>query len=79
MIFVRRSRFTDHAALAELAAVAGKELHRGPFLLAEVDGKLVAAAPLDGEGQTICDPSEDTDQVDDLLTRWATSLRREAA
>ena len=79
MILVRRSRFTDYAALAELAALDGKELYPGAFLLAEVDDKLVAAAPLDGEGSTICRPSEDTDQVEVLVARWAASLRREAA
>jgi hypothetical protein len=79
VIFVRRSRFTDYAAIAELAALDDKEPCQGPCLLAEVDGDLVAATPLDGEGPTICDPSEDTEAVAELLTRLAASLRQQAA
>jgi hypothetical protein len=78
VIFVRRSRFTDGTAIAALAALSGKKVGRGPFLLAEVGGKLVAATSLD-EGELISDPFEDTEQVEDLLTRWAASLRRHAA
>jgi hypothetical protein len=77
-VFVRRSRFTDMPALGNLAARCGRNIRSGPYLMVEVRGKLVAATPLEG-GTTISDPTEDTEQVEELLACWAASLRREAA
>jgi hypothetical protein len=56
----------DESALEGLAALEGRSLPRGSFVVAEVDGNLVAAAPLDG-GQPLADPFHATTHVLHLL------------
>ena len=45
----------DDPALARLAALEGRPLPTGSFVVAEIGGKLVAAQPLDG-GLPLADP-----------------------
>jgi hypothetical protein len=55
-ILIRYSRDGDRAALKRLAALDSRRLGEGTFLLAEVDGELVAAAPLELDGEPLSDP-----------------------
>jgi hypothetical protein len=47
-VTVRHSMASDMPALERLAALDSTRHHDGPVLIAEVDGQLVAALPLDG-------------------------------
>jgi hypothetical protein len=75
-VFVRRSTFIDLAALSRLALLSGAGAPKGAYLIAEVDGELVAAAPLDGRTATLHDPALATAEVRELLSQWARTLRR---
>ena len=63
------------SGLHRLAALEGRELPEGPFLLAEVDGDVVAAAPLDGKSEPLADPFRPTADVIDLLAYRTRRLR----
>lgn len=76
-VHVRRSRFTDLAALGRLAGLSGRLLSsRTGYLVAEVRHQIVAAVPLDGSTPPLHDPARDTSDIQVLLTRWAANLRR---
>jgi hypothetical protein len=78
-LHVRRSTSTDLPALARLAVVNGQPaVPCGRYLVAEVGGELVAAAPLDGGVGPLDDRSPATADVTELLTRWAVNLRRQS-
>ena len=66
-ILIRYSRDDDHVALERLAALDSRRLPKGPFLLAEIDGELVAAAPLDLDVEPLSDPFLPTANVRELL------------
>jgi hypothetical protein len=59
-----------------LAALDSRTLPKGSFLLAEVDGELVAAAPLDVDAELLKDPFRRTANVRELLTPQAGHVRK---
>jgi len=63
----------DDAALERLALLEGRPVPRGRFVLAEVDGELVAALPLRG-GQPLTDPFRPTAHLLPLLRMRAAQL-----
>jgi hypothetical protein len=77
-VLVRRSTTADFAALARLASLSGRPAPRGPFLIAEVSGKLVAAASLDVPALLLADPAHETTNIRALLFKWGANLRRTA-
>jgi hypothetical protein len=78
-VFVRRSNEYDIRALAHLAALSGKPASpRGRYLVAEVGGAIVAAAPLDDGFGPLNDQSPESIDATILLTRWAGNLKRHA-
>ena len=75
-VLVRRSTSGDFAALARLALLSASPMPRGTYLVAEVDGKMVAAVSVDMAEAPLFDPTEDTTDICSLLTKWGASLRR---
>jgi hypothetical protein len=75
-ILIRYSRDDDHVALERLAALDSRMLPKGRFLLAEVDGELVAAAPLDLDVEPLSDPFLPTANLRELLKLRARQIRR---
>lgn len=73
-IALRLCRVGDDAALARLAALEGVEVPAGRFVLAELDGRLVAALPLAG-GAFLADPFVATTDIRRLLELRASQLR----
>ncbi len=65
-IALRRATPTDRAALDRLAQLDDADTPAGDVLLAELDGRLVAALPLDG-GRPLADPFVRTQEIVDLL------------
>jgi hypothetical protein len=89
-VSLRLCRVYDDPALEQLAQLEGKRINPGRYVVAELNGVIVAAQPLDG-GAPIADPFQKTGQVLPLLqlrveqlagptvrqTRWhVLSLRR---
>jgi hypothetical protein len=64
---IRPSRPGDEPALERLAALEGRKLAAGPFVLAEVGGEVVAAARLDGDGAPFADPFRPTADLCEVL------------
>jgi hypothetical protein len=75
-ILIRQSGPADKAALERLATLDGRRLPEGSFLLGEVDGELVAAAPLDVDAELLKDPFRPTGNVRELLRLQAGHVRR---
>jgi hypothetical protein len=75
-ILIRFSEAGDGAVLERLAALDSRTLPEGSFLLAALDGELVAAAPLDVDAQPLRDPFRRTANVRELLTLQAGHVRR---
>ncbi len=73
-IELRLCRVTDNCALADLAALSERVLPRGSFVLALVDGRLVAALPIDG-GPLLSDPFVRTTHLHRLLELRAAQIR----
>ena len=69
-ITIRTSRETDAGELLRLAALDSAEPIRGDALLAEVNGHLRAALPLDG-GRPIADPFARSGEIVTLLRTLA--------
>ena len=65
-VTVRALRAPDVEPLRVLAALDSRHLPTGPVLVAEQDGELLAALPLDG-GRAIADPFRRTSDVVALL------------
>jgi hypothetical protein len=65
----------DDAALERLAVLEGRPVPRGRFVLAEVDGTVVAALPLDG-GALLADPFRPTAHLLPLLRLRAGQLEQ---
>ena len=86
-IELRTCRVSDHAALEELALLNARPLPEGSFVVAIVDGRLVAAQPILG-GDLLADPFVRTVHLRNLLelrarqlrpaTRWGLALPRVA-
>jgi hypothetical protein len=78
-IVIRTSRPDDQRALERLAELDERLLPSGAFLLAEVDGRLVAAAPLDVSEEPLADPFLPTAELCELLRLRARQLRQRDA
>jgi hypothetical protein len=78
-IMIRLSRPSDAQALRRLAALECRRLPEGSFLLAEVDGELVAAAPIDADAEPLGDPFLPTADVLEFLGLRARNIRRRYA
>jgi hypothetical protein len=76
-VFVRRSTVADLPDLARLAGLSGRMPARGVYLVAEVEGRTVAAISLDRAEAVLHDPAYETSNIQDLLKRWGRNLRRE--
>ena len=73
-ITIRLARDDDAAALRRLAHLDSSPLPPQPFLLAEVDGRLLGAISL-ASGETIADPFSRTAELRPLLALRAAQLR----
>jgi hypothetical protein len=65
-IVIRHSSEADGERLRELAELDGRHAPQGDALLAEVDGRLLAAVGIE-DGVTVADPFEPTGAIVDLL------------
>jgi hypothetical protein len=80
-ITVRLADYSDARRLARLATLDSARLPDGPLVVAESDGQIVAALPLEG-GRAIADPFHRTVALVQMLElraaqlRGATSVRR---
>ena len=74
-VLLRLCRTTDGAALDRLAALSERRRGRGTFVVAETDGELVAALPLDG-GDVLYDPFRPTAQIVKLLQLRAAQITK---
>lgn len=72
-IIIRSSTEHDSPALARLAVLDSAPAPRGRSLVAEVDGTMRAALPLDG-GSAIADPFAETAHLVELLSAHAAAL-----
>ena len=77
-ILIRRSDESDAGRLRRLARLDDKVPHAGRALVAEVDGELRAALPLDG-GPGFADPFAESGHALDLLRAHAAALAAVAA
>jgi hypothetical protein len=75
-IVIRKEGPGDATALRRLAELDSRTLPEGSFLLAEVRGELVAAAPLDVDCELLKDPFRRTFNVRQLLELQAGYVRR---
>jgi hypothetical protein len=75
-IVIRRSAPGDGPAIGNLAILDDREWAGGPALVAEVDGSLRAALPLDG-GESFADPFYETEEIAALLELRAEQLGRQ--
>ena len=76
-IVIRRAVPTDGVALRRLEQLAERELPCGEVLIAEADGALVAATPLEG-GNAVTDPFVVSGDVVELLEMRARQLLQAA-
>ena len=72
-IVIRTSNEHDAPALARLAGLDSAPVPGGRTLVAEVDGRMLAALPLDG-GRAIADPFAHTAHLLELLGSHAAAL-----
>jgi hypothetical protein len=75
-ILISHSRVGDQAALERLAALDSRTLPEGPFLVAEIDGELVAALPIDADAEPVSDPFRPTANICALLELQTSHVRR---
>ena len=73
---IRLATATDSREVERLAQLDSAESPTGPTLVAEVEGELVAALPLEG-GKTVADPFRRTGEVVHLLELRAAQLNGE--
>lgn len=71
---IRRSGMGDLGSLSLLAALDSAPLPAEPLLIAESEGRMVAAVPLDG-GAPVADPFEPTAEIVALLELRARQIR----
>ena len=76
-VTLRYASAADAERLQLLAELDTASAPSGPMLVAEVDGRLRAALPLDG-GTSIADPSHRGAELLELLRIRAAQLRRDA-
>ena len=75
-IVLRRAFPDDESQIALIAALDEENRPEGQLLLAEVDGRIVAAVSIDGRG-SIADPFVPTVELVELLRDRARQLRSE--
>jgi hypothetical protein len=73
-VTLRRAVAADAIALRRLAAIESATAPLGPALVAEIDGRLRAAVPLDG-GAAVADPRHGGLDLVELLRVRASQLR----
>jgi hypothetical protein len=73
-ITFRHSNESDRPALSRLAELDSARPFEGSAVLAEHDGRAIAAVSLD-EQRAIADPFEPTTEVVHLLWSWASQAR----
>ena len=73
-VTIRRLGAADTPAVLRLAELDSKDLPDGELLGAEIEGRLVAVAPIAG-GETIADPFSHTSELRALLELRAAQLR----
>ena len=71
---LRRGTIDDLASLLRLAQLDSRRLPKGPYLVAEADGRLVAAAVIT-TGDAFADPFVATSAAVELLRERAAQLR----
>jgi hypothetical protein len=74
-LLIRPATAADHAALVRLAQLDSRRLPAGPHLLAELDGRPVAALARAG-GAVVADPFTRTADIVALLRERAAQLDR---
>jgi hypothetical protein len=72
-ISIRSATPDDYTALWQLAALDDRPLPRGPFVVAEVGGEIIAAVSGD-TGEAVADPFRRTAQAVALLQLRVTQL-----
>ncbi len=72
-VALRRATFADRVAVSRLAQLDDTDAPQGDLLLAELDGRLVAALPMAG-GQAIADPFVRTQEIVELMNVRASAL-----
>jgi hypothetical protein len=77
-ISIRSANPDDYTALWQLAALDDRALPRGPFVVADVGGEVIAAVSRD-TGEAIADPFRRTAQAVALLQLRVDQLRAVAA
>ena len=75
-LVIRSATAADAEALQRLAALGSNRLAAGPHLLAELDGRAVAALSR-SDGSVVADPFSRTDGIVGLLRRRAEQLSGE--
>ena len=73
-ITVRLADYTDARALLDLAALDSAQVPAGDLVVAESDGEIVAAMPVDG-GRPIADPFRGTALIVQMLELRAAQIR----
>lgn len=73
-ITVRLADHTDTRALLTLAALDSAQVPAGALVIAESDGELVAAVPVEG-GRAIADPFLGTSLIVEMLELRAAQIR----
>ena len=73
-VSLRLDRVSDAGALERLAGLCMRRLPPGPFVVSEVDGRVVAALPVHG-GPPFADPFVPTKQLLPLLELRAAQIR----
>jgi hypothetical protein len=74
-VTLRLDRVSDSPALYDLAELSGRRALDGRYVVSEVDGRIVAAVPLDG-GAPLADPFVRTIHLLPLLELRAAQIRR---
>jgi len=74
-IHIRQSRITDLPALRTMARLHDRELPCGTFLVAEIRGDILAAAPLHADAPALGTSHPCSEQLQYLLQRQARFAR----
>ena len=77
-VAVRMARSEDQAAIQRVAALDSSPLAGGPHLVAEADGRVIAALAIPS-GHAVADPFAWTADVVDLMNMRAAQIRRASA
>jgi hypothetical protein len=75
-IQIRNSGDRNETALERLATLNSRRRPEGSFLVAEIDGRLAAATPLDADAESLGDPFQPTASLRVLLELEARQSRR---